>query len=260
MSEPLVLQHRRGDVAVITLHRPEVRNAIDAALARALSSALDVAVADQGVRAIVLAGAGTMFCAGHDLRALAAGEDPLAAHLATDGYAGLTQRALDKPIVVAVQGGAFGGGLELVLSCDVIVLGATARMGLPEVGVGLLAAAGGVARLMQQLPHHVASWLIYSGESFSAADALRWGLANEVVDDSDVVEHAVELATRIAANAPLAVQASKRVVRALGQRSLWQDEPWDLLRDELRVLRATSDAAEGLRAFAEKRPPRFTGR
>lgn len=258
--DPLVLVETRGHVSILTLNRPASLNAMNGALAASLGAALDEAEADDHVRTIVLAGAGRAFCAGHDLRALADGEDPAAAQLDRGGYGGLVRRRLAKPVIAAVQGATLGGGLELALACDIVVAADDARLGLPEVRIGLFAAAGGAARLMQQLPRRVGAWFAYSGETMSAAEAERWGLVNEVVTPGLQIERAVSRAERIAANAPLAVQATKRVVQALDEQSLWDEQPWQLMSDELATLRLTADAVEGPRAFVERRPPVWLGR
>lgn len=254
-----VLLERRAHLGLITLNRPGVLNAVDARLSAQLGEALDVCVQDEEVRVIVLNGAGRAFCAGHDLTALARGEDVWAAHHPEWGYAGITRRPIDKPLIVAAHGYMLGAGLEIGLASDIIIGTPDLRIGLPEVTRGLFAAAAGVPRLAQQLPPHIAAWLIYSGELVGADVGLRWGLLNEVVDEEQLLDRAVELAERIARNAPLAVQASKRVVRGLAQGSTWTPEAWATLSAELAAIHMTRDAAEGAQAFAERRDPRWSG-
>jgi crotonobetainyl-CoA hydratase len=245
-------------VALVTLDRPEVLNAINARMSAEIGAALEQHRLDPDVRVIVLAGEGRAFCAGHDLGALSAGEDIWDAHHPEWGYAGVVRHLIDKPIVVAAQGYMLGAGLEIGLSADIIVASDDLKIGLPEVRRGLIAAAGGVPRLAQHLPPHIAAWLVYSGEFMDADTAARWGLVNEVVARDRLQERALEVAGRIAENAPLAVQASKRILRSLSNRSTWETPAWDEMNAELTAIRATSDAAEGAAAFVEGRDPRWT--
>ncbi|MCU1557817.1 MAG: Enoyl-CoA hydratase/isomerase [Microbacteriaceae bacterium] len=256
--EPAVFTERRGHVAVITLNRPGSLNAIDSRLSMALAVAVDECVRDTDVRAIVLTGAGRAFCAGHDLGAIAAGETLDDARHPEWGYAGIVERPIDKPLIAAAHGFMLGAGLEIGLACDLIVGTPTLQLGLPEVRRGLIAAAGGIPRLAQQLPPHIASWLIFSGELIGAEVAERWGLVNEIVPEEQVLERAVALAGRIAENAPLAVQASKRLVRRLSRGSTWTDDAWSELNEEFAGIRGTSDALEGATAFVERRDPRWS--
>lgn len=260
VEEPAVLTQRHGHVALLTLNRPGSLNAIDARLSRALATALDDCLTDPAVRAIVLTGAGRAFCAGHDLKAIANGELAADSRHPQWGYAGIVERHIDKPIIVAAQGYMLGAGLEIGLACDLILATPSLKFGLPEVRRGLIAAAGGAARLAQQLPAHVAAWLIYSGELVDAERGLRWGLINEIVPEENLVSRALELAARIAENAPLAVQASKRLVRALSGGSTWTPDSWRLMDAEFAGIRGTVDASEGAAAFADGREPRWSGR
>lgn len=254
-----VLVERIGHVAVLTLNRPEVLNAVDARLACELGDALEVCRTDVGVRAIVLRGEGRAFCAGHDLSALAAGEHPSAARHPEWGYGGIVRHRIDKPIIVAAHGYMLGAGLEIGLSADIIVAADGLRLGLPEVTRGLIAGAAGVPRLAQHVPPHIAAWLVFSGESMDAHEAARWGLVNEVVPQDRVVARAIELAERIAQNAPLAVQVSKRILRSFTARSTWTDDAWTELHAELDAVQDSADALEGAVAFSERRAPRWTG-
>jgi crotonobetainyl-CoA hydratase len=252
MREPQsasVLLKQSGTVAVVTLNRPEVLNAIDAKLANELTSALATCAANDDIRVIVLNGEGRAFCAGHNLAALAAGESVSESHHRDFGYAGIARHKIDKPIIVAAQGFMLGGGLEIALSADVIVAADNLMLGLPEVKMGQFAAAGGVVRISQQLPSRVAAWLIMSGQMMTAEEALRWGLVNEVVPESRLLERAMEMAETIASNAPLAVQSSKRMIRDLVSQSSWDDFTWNILTRELEEISKTADAAEGARAL-----------
>ncbi len=245
---------------VLTLNRPQALNAVNEELATMLGAALEDCRTDDSVRAIVLHGSGRAFCAGHDLVAFAGGETPKASRHPEWGYAGIVRHRIDIPIIVAAHGYMLGAGLEIGLSADIIVAGRGLRLGLPEVQRGLIAGAAGVPRLAQHLPVHIAAWFLYSGELFDADEAARWGLVNEVVDDEQVLDRALTLAERIAENAPLAVQASKRLLRSLGTRSTWTDEAWEELHAELDAIQASADAAEGAAAFVERRAPRWRGR
>lgn len=255
-----VRTEKHGHVALVTLDRPEVLNAIDSRMSAELGEAMQRSRLDSDVRVIVLTGAGRAFCAGHDLAAFAAGEDIWDAHHPEWGYAGIVRHLIDKPIIVAAQGYMLGAGLEIGLSADMIVAATDLQLGLPEVRRGLIAAAGGVPRLAQHVPPHVAAWLVYSGELMDAESAARWGLVNEVVDGEALVDRALELAGRIAVNGPLAVQASKRIMRSLSSGSTWGDLAWDEMRAELTGIRATADAIEGAAAFVEGRQPHWSGR
>jgi enoyl-CoA hydratase/carnithine racemase len=247
-----------GPVATITLERPAQRNAIDAAAAAALGAAVDRVEADPGIRVAILTGSGERaFCAGMDLKAFAAGQGPPV--LAADGgFAGFTHRARTKPVVAAVNGAAFGGGCELVLSCELVVAAEHARFGLPEVTRGLFAASGGALRLPRMIPRAAALELLLTGDSIDAPAALGLGLVNRVVPAAQLLPAARELAGRIAANAPLAVRetlALATAVFSLPERQVQRlnDEAWARIA-------ASEDAREGPRAFAEKRPARWTGR
>jgi crotonobetainyl-CoA hydratase len=257
-----VLVERRGHTMLITLNRPEARNAVDAEVCRLVGTAVEEAEHDVDVRAIVVTGAGEQsFCAGADLKAIMRGEPPLPAGMEHWSFAGFVNHFTSKPTIAAVNGTALGGGTELALACDLIVAADTATFGLPEVKRGLLAAAGGAFRLAAQLPPKIAMRALLTGEAITAADAERWGLVNVVVPAADVLTTALELADTIAANAPLAVQASKRIAYgAQDGRLPHEDDRWALTAGESATVFTSDDAKEGPRAFAEKRPPVWTGR
>jgi crotonobetainyl-CoA hydratase len=248
---------RRGNVMVITINRPEARNAVNAAVSIAVGDAMEEAQQDPEVRVVVITGAGEKsFCAGADLKALAKGENLLHPDQPKWGFAGYVRHFIDKPTIAAVNGTALGGGTELALASDLVVAGESAKFGLPEVKRGLIAAAGGVFRLVDQLPRKVALELMFTGDPMSSADALRWGLINQVVPDGTELDAALELAERITVNAPLAVQASKRVAVGVDERVITDDEAgWSRTMREVIELMKSEDAKEGPLAFAEKRQP-----
>ncbi len=250
-----VLIERRGAVALLTLNRPEARNAINRAAALALEEALAAADADDEVRAIVLTGAGDKaFSAGMDLKAFAAGELPFTDH----GFAGIVTHVLAKPVIAAVNGPALAGGFEIVLSCDLVVAADTAIFGIPEAQRGLVAGAGGLVRLPRRIPLAQALELALVADPISAARASELGLVNRVVPASELVDTAVALGERIARNAPLAVATSKRVIRETVD--LPEADAWPINDAAFAAIGASADALEGAVAFAEKRPPRWTGR
>lgn len=257
-SAARVLREDRGSVAVLTLNRPDVLNAIDAKLSLDLGAAIDACALDGDVRVVVVRGAGRAFCAGHDLRALAAGESTDAAIHPLWGYAG-TRHSIDKPVIVAAHGYAFGGGMEIALAADFIIAAPTLQLGLPEVTRGLIASSGGLPRIAQKISPGVAAWLAFSGEPMDAANAARWGLVHDIAPEEHLLKRALGMAERIAANAPLAVRASKRVLRTTTTESTAEDRVWQVLRSEHEALVKSADVAEGAAAFLEHRAPRWTG-
>jgi crotonobetainyl-CoA hydratase len=222
-----------------------------------VGDAIEEAQKDPDVRVVVLTGAGDKsFCAGVDLKALANGENVMHPDHPKWGFAGYVRHFIDKPTIAAVNGTALGGGTELALASDLVVAGESARFGLPEVKRGLIAAAGGVFRLVEHLPRKVAMELMVTGEPMSSADALKWGLINQVVPDGSELDAALALAERITVNAPLAVQASKRVAVGVDDGVVPGDEAgWSRTMREVLELMKSEDAKEGPRAFAEKRQP-----
>jgi crotonobetainyl-CoA hydratase len=251
-AQPAALSERRGNVAVITINRPEARNAVEEAQR------------DPEVRAVVLTGAGDKsFCAGADLKAISRRENLFHPDHAEWGFAGYVQHFIDKPTIAAVNGTAFGGGTELALASDLVVASQSAQFGLPEVKRGLIAGAGGVFRIVEQLPTKVALQLLFTGDPMSAADAAKWGLINQVVDGAEVsvLDAALALAERVSANAPLSVQASKRVAYGVDDGVITDEEPgWNRSLREFGSLLKSEDAREGPLAFAEKRQPVWKAR
>ncbi|WP_067650757.1 crotonase/enoyl-CoA hydratase family protein [Nocardia harenae] len=261
-TEAAALVERKGNVLLVTINRPEARNAVNAAVSAAVGGALAEAEADPEIRVVVLTGAGDKsFCAGADLKAIARGEPLFAPGNEHWGFAGFVRHVISKPTIVAVNGTALGGGTELALAADLIVAAESATFGVPEVKRGLLAGAGGVFRLPAQIPQRLAMEMILTGDPISAATAREYGLINQVVPDGTVVEAALALAERIAVNAPLSVQASKRIALGIhsGER-LAENDRWGHSEYEWNELMTSEDAKEGPRAFAEKRPPVWQAR
>jgi crotonobetainyl-CoA hydratase len=259
-----ICTERIGRVLLVTLNRPGARNAVNLAVTLGLGDALEEAEQDPGVWALVLTGAGNKaFCAGADLKAVARGEDlsPADPERAAWGFAGYVSHHIGKPTIAAVNGFALGGGTEIALASDLVVAAETASFGLPEVRRGIIAGAGGLFRLPAQIPKKVAMEMILTGEPITARRALELGLVNRVVPQDQVVDAALELAAKITGNAPLAVQASKRIANGIRDgRVPAEAGSWELSRSEGLAVRRTADAAEGPRAFAEKRAPRWEAR
>jgi len=262
VRQPAVLLERRGDVLVITINRPEARNCVNGAVSTGVGDALQQAQDDDEVRAVVITGAGDKsFCAGADLKAISRRENLFHHDHGEWGFAGYVHHFIDKPTIAAVNGTALGGGTELALASDLVVACESAIFGLPEVKVGLFAAAGGVFRIVHQLPRKIALEMILTGEPISAAEAAKWGLINQVVPDGTVLEAALALAERITVNAPLSVQASKRIAYGADDGVIPDEEPgWARTQREFGVVLKSEDAKEGPLAFAEKRKPVWKAR
>jgi crotonobetainyl-CoA hydratase len=261
-GQPGALVERRGNVMVITINRPEARNAVNGAVSIAVGDALEQAQDDAGVRAVVITGAGDKsFCAGADLKAISRRENLYHPDHGEWGFAGYVHHFIDKPTIAAVNGTALGGGTELALASDLVVADERATFGLPEVKRGLIAAAGGVFRIAHQLPRKVAMELLLTGEPLSAAEALEWGLINQVVSEGTVLDAALALAARVTVNAPLSVQASKRIAYGVDDGVITDEEiGWERTMREMRSLIRSEDAKEGPLAFAEKREPVWKAR
>lgn len=261
MSEPAVLYDVVGRVVKITINRPQAMNTINLDVGTGLSEALTRFSADPELWAAVITGAGDKaFSAGADLKAVAAGEMTRISEADKPGIGDLLRRYIEKPVIAAVNGYALGGGMEIALSCDLIVASEQASFGLPEVRRGLVAAGGGLLRLPRQMPLKTAMYYVLTGEFMSAADALHWGLVNQVVAHEDVLQKALELAERICANAPVAVRASKSVVyRSLDASLYLSHDAWAISDAAAACNRSSDDSAEGPRAFAEKRRPDWKG-
>ncbi|WP_075836083.1 MULTISPECIES: enoyl-CoA hydratase-related protein [unclassified Rhodococcus (in: high G+C Gram-positive bacteria)] len=258
-----VLVSRHGNVMLIVMNRPQARNAVNEALCIAVGDALEEAENDPEVRAVVLTGAGDKaFCAGADLKAIARGERIIPEGREAWGLAGWVGHAISKPTIAAVNGPALGGGTEIVLAADLVVAADNATFGLPEAKRGLVAGAGGAFRLAARIPSVVAMEMLLTGEPVTAERALELHLINRVVPSDQLLDSALELAEQIAANAPLSVQAHKRI--ALGQlpdgRRPAEEAGWEMTSVESRSTSASVDAKEGPAAFAEKRAPVWVGR
>lgn len=254
---PAVVDYEaRGHVAVVTLNRPQAMNAVNQQVSTELGDALERAQQDPAIRALVITGTGRAFCAGADLKEIAAGRDIYPVEHPEWDFAGLVRHWIDKPVVAAVNGFALGGGTEIVLACDLAVIDETASLGLPEVRRGLFAAAGGVLRLQRQVPVKVAAEIALTGAPVDAARAYELGLVNRVAPQGTSLQVALELAEAIAANAPLAVRETKRVLhRSLALGSDWDEEVWALNAGAMRTVMRSKDAIEGATAFAQKRAP-----
>ncbi|MBY0443567.1 MAG: crotonase/enoyl-CoA hydratase family protein [Mycobacteriaceae bacterium] len=261
-TTPAALIERHGNVMVITINRPEARNAINGAVSTAIGDALEEAHNDADVWAVVLTGAGDKsFCAGADLKAIARGENLYHSTHGEWGFAGYVQHFINKPTIAAVNGTALGGGTELALASDLVVAEENAQFGLPEVKRGLIAGAGGVFRIVEQLPRKIGLELLFTGEPISAVDAARWGLINQVVPDGTALQAALALAARITVNAPLSVQASKRIAVGADNGVLSGEEAsWARTNREFGALLRSEDAREGPLAFMQKRPPVWKAR
>jgi enoyl-CoA hydratase len=253
----MVEYEQRGRVAVLTIRRPEARNAVNGEVAQAMGAALDRLEADDGVWVGVLAGEGPVFSAGADLKAIAAGK---AAELNTrkGGFGGIVKYPRTKPLIAAVDGPALAGGTEMVLACDLVVASKRASFGLPEVKRSLVAAAGGLIRLPQVLPRNIALEVALTGDPIDAARCYEFGLVNELVDEGKALEAALALAERIVANAPLAVRETRRIL--LASQFISEDDAWKMTDHAFDAVVGTEDFAEGPRAFIEKRPPAWKGR
>jgi enoyl-CoA hydratase/carnithine racemase len=253
-----VLRERKGHIEILTINRPEARNAINGGVSRAMSSAMDELADDDECWVVVITGSGDKaFSAGMDLKAFATGEggDIMGA---SGGFGGLTERSFPKPIIAAVNGSALAGGLEIMLSCDLVVAVEHAMFGIPEAKRGLIAGAGGLLRLPKRLPIAIALELAMTGDPIDARRAEALGLINKVVPAESLLAEALALAERIAANAPLAVRYSKSVMQRAAE--LPESEGWKINREAVGVVFSSADAMEGPVAFAEKREPRWQGK
>ncbi len=253
-EQPAVLTERRGNVLLITLNRPAVRNAVNAALAAGVAGALDELDADSGLSVGVLTGAGGFFSAGMDLGAFVKGESPW---FGDRGFAGIAQRSAQKPLIAAIEGFALAGGMEIALACDLIVAARGAKMGIPEVKRSLVAAGGALLRLPRRMPYHVVMELALTGDFFPAERFHELGLVNRLAEPGSAVEEALALAGELARNGPLALVAAKRILQE--QYDWSSEEMWAKQGEIAGPVMASEDAKEGASAFKEKREPVWRG-
>lgn len=256
MENKTVLTELKDGVLIVTINREERRNAIDPATSAAMEEILNQAEKNPEVRVIVLTGAGDRsFCSGEDLAAF--DESGECQTIMEHGFGGMTERVSTKPIICAANGTCVAGGLEIALACDIIVAADTARFGLSEVRVGLLATTGGLIRLARDIPRKVAMEMVLTGKLIPAQRAYEIGLINYVVPGGEVMEKALELAQTIAANAPISLRLSKEIMHMAPQVSIedaqrFCNRCWDYIEK-------TEDAKEGPQAFLEKRAPQWKG-
>lgn len=253
-AEPVRTEERDG-VLVLTIDRPHVRNAVDAATAEAIGTALERFDADDRLAVAVLTGAGGGFSSGMDLGAFGRGSKP---SYADRGFAGMTRRSAAKPLIAAVEGFAVAGGFEMAIACDLIVASRTARFALPEVRRGLVAAAGALLRLPRRMPYHVVMELALTGDVVDAERLHAFGVVNRVVEPGTALDTAVDLARHITEGGPLAIAATKRILVA--QQDWTLEDMWDNQDVHVRAAVETEDAREGAAAFKERRAPVWKGR
>jgi enoyl-CoA hydratase len=258
MPEPeqaAVLTERRDNVLLITLNRPEVRNAVNGAVAEGVAHALDDLDADEQLSVGILTGAGGYFCAGMDLGAFVRGESPW---FEDRGFAGIAQRSARKPLIAAIEGFAVAGGLEVALACDLIVAAKGAKLGIPEAKRSLVAAGGALLRLPRRMPYHAVMELALTGDPLPAERFHEFGVVNHLAEPGQAVEVALELAGRLAKNGPLALIASKRILQE--QFDWTREEMWEKQGEISGPVFSSEDAKEGASAFKEKRDPVWRGK
>jgi len=254
-EQPAVLTERRGNVLLITLNRPQVRNAVNAAVAEGVAGALDQLDAEDSLSVGVLTGAGGFFCAGMDLGAFVKGESPW---YGDRGFAGIAQRAAEKPLIAAIEGFAVAGGMEIALACDLIVAAQGAKLGIPEVKRSLVAAGGALLRLPRRMPYHAVMELALTGDPLPAERFHELGLVNRLAEPGSAVEVAMELAAALAKNGPLGLRAAKQILQ---EQWDWSTaEMWARQGEISGPVMTSEDAKEGASAFKEKREPVWRGR
>ncbi|MFI0961319.1 crotonase/enoyl-CoA hydratase family protein [Streptomyces sp. NPDC021080] len=249
-----VLTERRDGVLIITINRPQAKNAVTAGVAQGIAAAIDELEGDPELRVAVLTGAGGTFCAGMDLKGFLRGESPV---VEGRGFAGLTLAPPRKPLIAAVEGWALAGGFEILLACDMVVASETAKFGVPETKRALVAGAGAAMLLPQRVPLPIALELLLTGDPITARRAYELGLANRLAPEGGALDEAFKLAAAVAANGPLAVAASKQIARS---SSDWTAaEGWQRQAEIMKPVFTSEDAREGATAFAEKRAPVWKG-
>jgi enoyl-CoA hydratase len=250
-----VLTERRENVLLITIDRPEVRNAVNAAVAEGIAGALEELDGDEQLSVGILTGAGGFFCAGMDLGAFVKGESPW---FGDRGFAGIAQRASRKPLIAAIEGFAVAGGMEIALACDLIVAARGAKLGIPEAKRSLVAAGGALLRLPRRMPYHMVMELALTGDTLPAERFHEFGVVNRIAEPGGAVDVALELAASVAKNAPLALIASKRILQ---EQYDWSTaEMWEKQGAISGPVFASEDAKEGANAFKEKRDPVWRGK
>ncbi|WP_433332612.1 crotonase/enoyl-CoA hydratase family protein [Spirillospora sp. CA-294931] len=253
MSEA-VLTEEDGAVLIVTINRPEAKNAVNGAVAQGLAAAMDELDNRRDLSIGILTGAGGTFCAGMDLKGFLTGDNPI---VEGRGFAGLTERPAAKPLIAAVEGYALAGGCEVALSCDMVVASTAAQFGLPEPKRGLVAGAGGLLRLPRRIPFHVAMEIALTGDKYPAARMAELGLVNRLAEPGQALAAAKELALKVAENAPLALAATKKVIVESADWSA--EEMWKKQQEIILPVFGSKDAMEGPAAFAEKRKPVWKG-
>jgi enoyl-CoA hydratase len=254
-AEPAVLTERRDGVLVITINRPEVRNAVNGAVAQGIAEALDTLDAEQELQLGILTGAGGFFCAGMDLGAFVRGESPW---FGDRGFAGIAQRSARKPLIAAIEGFAVAGGFEVALACDLIVAAEGAKLGIPEAKRSLVAAGGALLHLPKRMPYHAVMELALTGDPWPAERFHALGVVNRLAAPGSAVDEALALAAQIVRNGPLALAASKEIVQK--QFDWSADEQWAKQGEIAGPVMTSADAKEGASAFKEKRDPVWQGR
>lgn len=253
MSEEVLTSEEDG-ILIVTINRPEAKNAMTEAAAEGIAAAMDRLDSDDNLRVGILTGAGGTFCSGMDLKGFLRGESP---SIEGRGFGGIVQKPPEKPLIAAVEGYALAGGLELMIACDLVVASTGAKFGIPEVKRGLVAAAGGVMMLPDQIPERIAMELALTGDFIDAARAYELGLINRITEGEALVA-AKELAASIVANGPLAVRVSKQVIKQ--SRGWPMDERYMRQTQLIAPVFVSEDAREGAAAFAEKRAPNWKGK
>ena len=252
---PAVLSERQGNVLIITINRPEVRNAVNGAVAEGIGTALEQLDADPELAVGVITGAGGYFCAGMDLGAFVKGERPW---YGDRGFAGIAQRSARKPLIAAIEGFAVAGGMEIALACDLIVAASGAKMGIPEAKRSLVAAGGALLRLPRRMPYHVVMELALTGDHMPAERFHEFGVVNRIAEPGTALETALELAATIAKSGPLAVAAAKQILQE--QQDWTLEEMWAKQGEIAGPVMVSEDAKEGSTAFKEKRDPVWQGK
>lgn len=254
-QHPAVLVEARDGVQIITINRPEARNALNGAVARGIAAAVDELEERDDLRVGVLTGAGGTFCSGMDLKGFLTGDMPV---VEGRGLGGITEAPPRKPLIGAVEGWAVAGGFELLLACDLVVASETSKLGVPEVKRALVAGAGAALLLAQRIPQAIALELLLTGDPITAGRAAELGLVNRLTPEGGALDGALALADTIAANGPLAVAVTKQIARSASDWTA--EEGWQRQAELMAPVFVSADATEGATAFAEKRSPVWTGR